>query len=183
MVSWSRSVQAGGEDFNNIFPESQVGVIQKALRCLGIVCGTLGLTASEERVLFFFRIRGEESGSGCCEEKDGTWINHILTTLSLIMNFREQSSITQDGKVQWEIRGQNYVVAFMEHHIQQQNRVILVQRFRSRTPFNLGIKQNNLLRAVPARTTAQRYDDPPTQPTAIPLQLQGSEMAVTESPA
>lgn len=43
------------EDYCNVFSESHVGAIQKAMRRLGIVCGTLGLTASKQLVLFFER--------------------------------------------------------------------------------------------------------------------------------
>lgn len=44
-----------GEDYGNIFPVSHIGAMQRTMRRLGIVCGTLGLTASKQCVLFFDR--------------------------------------------------------------------------------------------------------------------------------
>jgi hypothetical protein len=41
------------EDYDSIFPEDDIDAMQRTSQRLGLVCGKMGLTASEKGVLFF----------------------------------------------------------------------------------------------------------------------------------
>ena len=82
------------DDFCNIFPAFHVGEMQKALRSLGVVGGTLGLTASRQLVIFF----DLEARSMFQDAMKKMMVcrSAIPVVLFLIMNY----SKIRDGKVQ-----------------------------------------------------------------------------------